>query len=727
MATISSSLRLQDQFSTVMEKTIGATLRMVDAIENMNNAGGSINLGDDFAEVRQEASLAQHAIDQFNDELSRTDQQAASVQNLGSSFGFLSKAVVVANQGLELIQKAWNGIDKLGASSDARIGADARLANINDGLRTQEQLERRVMQAANDSRSEYAATAELVARVGRQDYFKGNNDAAINFAETLNKGLVISGASADEANGAIIQLSQGIASGVLRGEEFNSIMENGSVIAEMMAASLGVNKGELRGMAEAGLLTTEIVASSIMAQSDVIDEQFDAMATTYGQAMKVMSNLTSDWMNDLSEPGMAIDLIITAMEDLTAWADTADGTQFFAGMANAVTAVVSGISDLAVGAADVYLFFSDNWSTIEPILWGIAAAVGGMTTAYLILKGALLASAAAQAIQNAALAISAGVKFADTAAQWGLNAALLACPLTWIVVVVMAVIGALVWLTLAIMDAWQTNIDWKVGIIQQWNQVLAFFDQVPLFFQNIGYGIADGFSYAKVMVIQILEDLVNGAIEQINKLIAFANQIPGVSIDTVAAVTFSVENKIAEEVARSARAAKLADSEASVAAKAAERERKLAEDSKQWYAEGEAKKQAEQQLPPGEEAADKATKYDPPPITVAGGKLDSIGSPVDISDQSLEYLNDIAEVQLLESLENTSHLQLSKEDASLMQQSATAADTNVYYIQYTGGVKISNDIRKGDNAEDVIRRLEAESQNEINTSVSMLEEVLYSG
>lgn len=727
MATISSSLRLQDQFSGVMEKFMSFNLRIVDSIENMNRAGDALNLGDDFAEMRQEASLAQHALDQFNDELAQTDRAAASVDKLSSGFGGLSKAVVVANQGLELIQKAWNGIDKLGTTSNARIGADARLGNINDGLRTQEQLERRVMQAANDSRSEYAATAELIARMGRQDYFKGNNEAAIDFAETLNKGLVISGASADEAKGAIIQLSQGIASGVLRGEEFNSIMENGSVIAEMMAASLGVNKGELRGMAEAGLLTTEIVASSIMAQSDVIDEQFDAMATTYGQAMKVMSNLTSDWMNDLSEPGMAIDLIITAMEDLTAWADTADGTQFFAGMANAVTAVVSGITDLAAGVADVYLFFSDNWSQMEPMLLGIAATVGGLTVAFLIMKGVLLASAAAHAIQGAAAMIASGSTLAATAAQWGFNAALLACPLTWIVVVVMAVIGAFVWLTLAIMDMWQTNIDWKVGIIQQWNQILAFFDQVPLFFQNIGYGIADGFSYAKVMVMQILEDLVNGVIEHINKLIEFVNQIPGVAIETVSTVNFGAETKIAEEVRRTERAAQLADSEANVAAKAAERERKLAEDSKQWYAEAEAKKQAEEDLPPGEAAADKVSQFDPPPMTIAGGKLDSIGNPVDISDQSLEYLNDIAEVQLLESLESTSSLQLSKEDASLMQQSATAADTNVYYIQYTGGVKINNDVRRGESWDSIRQKLEDELQMEMDTSISGIEEALYSG
>lgn len=727
MATISSSLRLQDQFSGVMEKSINMTLRMADAIESMNSAGDSINLGDDFASVRQEASLAQHAIDQFNDELNRTDQQAAAVQNLGSGFGFLSKAVVVANQGLELIQKAWNGIDKLGTTSDARIGADARLGNILDDLRTQEQLEQQVMQAANASRGEYAATAELIARVGRQDYFKGNNDAAIAFAETLNKGLVVSGASTMEASSALIQLSQGIASGVLRGQEFNSIMENGSVIAEMMATSLGVTKGQLREMAEDEKLTTDVIVASIMAQAGTINEQFAKMPTTYGQAMNTMANRSSDWMDSLSQPGMAIDVIISSIESMVAWASTADGTQFFSGMANAVTAVVSGIAALAVGAADVYLFFSDNWSQIEPILWGVATAVGGLTLAYSIYKGVLFFTDVIEKIHAAGQAITTASIISTTMAQWGLNTALLACPLTWIIVAIMAVVGALVCLTLFIMDAWQTNIDWKVGIIQQWNQVLAFFDRVPLFFQNIGYGIADGFSYSKVIVMQILEDLVNGAIEHINKLIEFANQIPGISINTIGAVSFGAETAIEEEVKRAERAAKLADTEANVAAKSAMREHQLTQDANRWRAEAEANEQAEQQLNPATGGTQDYTQFDPPPMTIAGGKLDSIGSPVDISDQSLQYLNDIAEIQLLESLETTSELQLSKEDASLMQQSAVAADTNVYYIQYTGGVKINNDVRQGESWDAIRQKLENELQQEMDTSISGIEEVLYSG
>lgn len=725
MATISSALRLQDQFSSVIDKSITAMLRMADTMENLNRTADMPNMDSTFGELRQDIGVAQHALDQFNDELIRTDKYANTVQKLGSNFGFFSKAVIVANQGLGLIQKTWSGIDSLGSSSDARIGADARLANINDSLRTQEQLENQVMQAANASRGEYSATAELIARVGRQDYFKGNNAAAISFAETLNKGLVVSGASASESSSAMIQLSQGIASGVLRGEEFNSIMENGSVIADMMASSLGVTKGELRAMAMDGQLTTDVVVSSIMAQSEMIDEQFSAMPTTYGQAMSAISNLTSGFMDSLSQPNMAIDVIITSIENMAVWAATADGTQFFDGIATAATAVVSVLADMAGAVGDIYTFFSDNWSTIEPIIWGVATAVGGLTIAYEVYRGVLFLTNVLDTIHATGQSVTAASLVVTAAAQWGLNAAFLANPMTWVVVGIIILIGAMVALAIWITDLWQTNIDFKVGVIGIWNEVLGFFDGVPLFFQGIGYGIADAFSYAKVFVIEILEDMVNGTIERINRLIEFANNIPGVSIDMISGVSFGAETAIEEEIKRAERAAKLAEGKANAAERAAEREQKLAADADRWRSEAESKKAIEDKAAETPPSSD--MPYTPPPVTIGGGKIDKIGSPVDISEQSLAYLNDIAEVQLLESLESTSSLQLSKNDADLLQSSATASDTNVYYIQYTGGVRIKNDIKQGDNAEDIIRRLEEESQNEINTSVSLLEEVLYSG
>lgn len=745
MATLSSTLQLNDRFNSVLEKTIGVTMRVVDAMEKINSTSDKIDMSDTFAGIRTDISLAGHALDQLNSELSETARQETGVARLSSGFGGLSQAIIVANQGMQLIRSTWQGIQALGERADARTGVDARLNLINDGLRTQAELEARVMQAANDSRASYETTASLIARIGRQDYFKGNNEAAVQFAETINKGMVVSGASVTEANGAIVQLTQGLASGVLRGEEFNSIMENAPVLAEMMTQSLGVTKGELRALAQDGALTTEVVVSSIMQQAGAIDEQFSGMPVTFGQASAAFENYVSQLMNSLSQPGQAVDILVSKMQELNAWAETADGAQFFSGMASGITFVIENMAALGMTVAEVYTFFVDNWTLIGPILGGIALFVGALTATYLTYKGVLFATQAVELVASSIKAVLTGATLvntsataAETAAQWGLNAALLANPITWIVIAVIAYIAVIVTLITMTIKLWQTNVDFKVAVIGVWNSILNWFDQVPIFFMGIGYGIADAFSNAKILTLNILEDLVNGAVTKINWLIDKVNHIPGVSISAIDSVTFGAENQIEEQAKQAERAAKLADTKASAAAKAAERERQLSQDETQWRAEAAAKEEAAQKQ--GDTPADKdpqfGATFDPPPVELGGGSIDkvgSIGSEVDISDQSLEYFHDIAEIQALESVNNyatQSYLleggeaRLSDSDADLLQTGA-GQSTNIYYLNYSGGVNMQNSIQKGQSLDEIKQSLYEESESEIESGISFIEEALY--
>ncbi|MFV0497493.1 MAG: tape measure protein [Candidatus Fimivivens sp.] len=714
---ITSTMKLQDQFTRVIEHSVLAMERMVDTMENINRSSGNLDLADDFADIRRDIALTNHALDGFNEELDRVPNQVAAVNRLGDSFGGLSKSIIVINQGIELINKGINALDRFGSASDARVSADARLAIINDGLRTQEQLEAQVMRVANETRSEYEATAELVARMGRQDYFKGDNNKALAFAATLNKGLIVSGASAMEAKSALTQLSQGIASGVLRGEEFNSIMENGSVLAEMMATSLGVTKGQLREMAQEGQLTTQTVVSAIMAQSAAIDEQFASMPTTYGQAKTALSNVTSQIMNSLAQPGEGVDILVTKMQALDDWLQTVEGAQALDAIANGVSAIVSGMMWLGDTAGSVFVMLHDNWGTVEPILWGITTAIVGLNAAMLIYKGITVATAAITAVLKAHQMLATGATVAQTAAQWGLNAAMLANPMTWVVIAIVAVIAALVALGVWLYRLWQNNIDFRVGVISAWNSVLNFFDSVPVFFAGIGIAVANKFSETKEMVLVTLEELVNGAIDRINRLIAFANNIPGVSIDVIDNVSFGTEAAIAEQAKREARNANLAAAQMAAAEKASGRERQLQADADRWRAEA-----AEKEAAQGAEADD--TKLDDwltgttfPSVKVAGGQ-------VDITKESLEYLNDIAEVQVLESIQSSVGLQLSKQDADLMQAAANS-NTNIYYINYRGGVKVNADVRNGENWEDIRSQIERETQDEIDAGMSDLEGVVF--
>lgn len=332
-----------------------------------------------------------------------------------------------------------------------------------------------------------------------------------------------------------------------------------------------------------------------------------------------------------------------------------------------------------------------------------------------------MASAAATGISAAVTLVQAIATGTATAAQWQLNAAMLACPLTWIVVAVVAVIAALVALGVWIHNLWQNNIDFRIGVISEWNKVLNFIDAAPVFFAGVGVAIADKFSETKEMVLLTLEDLVNGAIDRINRLIEFANRIPGVSIDIIDNVSFGTEAAIAEQAEREARNAKLAAAQMTVAARAAERANKLQTDAAGWRAEAAAKQEAEQAA-----AADDTAFSDwvsgnstaTPSVQVSGGS-------VDISRESLEYLNDIAEVQVLESVQSSVGLRLSREDADLMQAAANA-NYNNFYIQYQSkGVNVQNDIHKGDSLEDVFREIERRTQDEIDAGMSNLEDVVF--
>ncbi len=732
MSTISSSLRLTDRFTATIEKSIGAVDKMLTAVERMNRVGKDAELGHMFNDARADIHLANRALEDFNSDLQSMPDEG--IRRASGGFGGLSRAIIVANQGLQLIRQTWEGVENLMAQADVRTSADARLSLINDGLRTREELEQRVMRAANDTRSSYESTAELVARMGRQDFFKGNNDLAIQFAETINKGFIVSGASATEAKNSVIQLSQGLAAGALRGDEFNSVMENAPILADAMAKSIGITKGELRSLAEEGALSADTVVTAIMNQSAAIDEEFRTMPATFGQNMDVIGNKWSDLLDRLSQPGQAFDVVLTKVEQLITWLDTADGTVFLNNVTAAIDTAIGALTWLVELFTSGYQFVKENWSNIEPILWGIGIAVGALGTAYLVYKGIMIPLVAIQKALSAAETIAAGATFAQTAAQHGLNAALFACPITWIVLAVVALIAIIIAVTLKIMDLWKTNVDFKVGVIGIWNSILGFFDQVPIFFASVAYGIADAFSWAKVTTLNILDSLVNGAIDKINWLIDVVNRIPGVSIGAIDHVTFGAETAIEEEAKRQQRAANLAEMRASAAEKSAERANALAEDGARWRAEAEAAKadEAASSGDPTHQERMWENKIVPiGDVKVKGGKLDSAGK-VDISNQSLEYLRDIAEMQALRQFEaldayvtlgyEESQARLSKGDSDLL-MNAAGRGTNIYYLQYNGRMDMKNDIKQGEDWESVKQRIKEETAQEIETGLSDLEAV----
>lgn len=185
-------------------------------------------------------------------------------------------------------------VQEIGAYADSWVTVNNKLANSIKEHEKLEDVTSRVFDIAKETHTSLGATATLYSRLERstKEYNVSANDLA-KLTETINKGFIVSGATASEAEGAIVQLSQGLASGVLRGEEFNSVNEQGNRIARALSDSLGITIGELKAWASQGKLTTDVVVKALLNQSSTIDAEFNKMSTTIEQTLTdVQSNIT---------------------------------------------------------------------------------------------------------------------------------------------------------------------------------------------------------------------------------------------------------------------------------------------------------------------------------------------------------------------------------------------------------------------------------------------------
>lgn len=653
-------------------------------MERANATADKADLGRAYSEARRAIDAAEKELDQFEQGMKETDQQAEKTSRGISGW---QKAIIVANQGLQLAQRLWSGLTSKMDTSDAIMSVNARLGLINDGLRTQRELQDAVRQAANASRGEYNATASLVSKVSQAELF-ATNDGAIKFAELLNKTMVISGATASEQQSAIMQLSQALASGVLQGDELRSLRENAPMLMKYLADGLGVSQGELKTLGAEGELTAAKIADAIMSMSDQIDADFTQMPMTFGQATTLIGNKIGTLWERLQQPGQAVDRIISKVMELVAWLNTDHGTAFLDSIASGVTAIVGGLMWLLQGAADVYNFVSANWATIEPIITGIVAAV-----------------------------------VVWTVVQKALNIAMMANPF---VLIAMAIIAAIAVLISLLMRLWKTNAEFREAVIRIWNGVLGFFDQVPIFFTRVGFGIANAFDDAKVKVLTIVDTMVNGVISAINWLIEQLNKIPGVSIGAISEVGFAAAAQAEAEANRQRRDAELQGMVDKANEKAAAREAKLQEDIASWAADAESKSVTDSGI---YDSGDYSTSTG---TGASGGSSGGSGSSaaekqIDLMEQQLKYLRDIAEQEVLSGFEALAAMEtglaISRSDAELLRQ--TAGQSNVFYLNYQGGGMQANaNITQGESLEDIRRTLESEAQEEIDTGLSGLYELL---
>lgn len=258
--------------------------------------------------------VAQQRVNQRLDLMERGfDGTTRAVNNTERSMSSLSGVAVALAAALSVKQ--------VSEYADAWATVNNKLAN---SLRPNEQLAdvtERVFNITQQTRGSLDATASLYARLERATRQYGTSaDDLAKLTTIINQGFVVSGATAQEAENAIIQLSQGLASGALRGEEFNSVNEQGNRLIVALADSMGVSIGEMRNMAAQGKLTTDVVVNGLLSQGAVIGKEFANTTTTISQALQVAGNNITKFFGENStvKTGAAIfnDAVVTASENI---------------------------------------------------------------------------------------------------------------------------------------------------------------------------------------------------------------------------------------------------------------------------------------------------------------------------------------------------------------------------------------------------------------------------
>jgi tape measure domain-containing protein len=224
-------------------------------------------------EAAEAAAATKRLQEQENMAQSATNSLTSSVLRLAASY--------VSIQGLK------KAVDL----SDSLVSMRARLDRMNDGLQTTQELETMIYQSAQRSRGSFTDTMGLVSQLGTMagDAFSSSKEI-VQFAEQLNKQLALSGASGSSAQAAILQLEQGLASGVLRGDELNSVMEQAPALAKSIADYMQVSVGELREMGSQGQITADIVKNALFAAAKDTNAEFEKTPMTWAQVWTVASN-----------------------------------------------------------------------------------------------------------------------------------------------------------------------------------------------------------------------------------------------------------------------------------------------------------------------------------------------------------------------------------------------------------------------------------------------------
>lgn len=581
MATIREELVLVDKFTSGFTDFIKLSKDSATSMKDLRQAAQRASAMSRVQSAAMNAAAATARAQAAALRLQNEQQKksASSANSLASEL----KRLVGAYVGLQSLKSLFSLSDQMSTTT-------AKLDMMNDGLQTTAELNKMIFDSAQRSRGAYQDTADMVAKLGNLagDAF-GSTAEIVAFAEQINKQMTLSGASNTAKDAAMLQLTQAMSSGVLRGEELNSILEQTPTIAKTIAEYMGVTTGQMREMASEGAITAEVVKNAMFAAADETNAKFAEMPMTWGQVWTQFQNTVL----------MAIQPVLDAINWLANNLETLE--PIFAGVAAGAIALAAGLAIqaaatwIATGAAKA--FFTTLLT--NPLTW-IVAIIGVIVA--LIYKW----------VQSVG-----GLKVA------------------WLIVVDKVLYG---WDTLK--AGFFTGVYWVQDLI----------DQMALKFLSASVSVQNFMGDMKVGVLTILQNMVNGAIDIINWFISQLNKIPGVSIDAIEKMTFATTAAAENEAAKSSRADMLAGAQKEAERRAQERADQL---QAMWDERDANTAARQQEIAEAQAAAAEAGKesevfstsnvptYDQ--VEGIGGSVGNIEKSIDATQEDIKSLVDVAE------------------------------------------------------------------------------------
>lgn len=408
MATIRTAIQIQDGMSQAFRAINVAMQSTINNFEHLQQTSGNAVDTKSIENARRELARTESAFNEIEQQIREADNAQKQFNNdirdgSNATDGLLSKigAIIAAYLSIRTLGTMLNMSDQIANTS-------ARLDIMNDGLQTTAELQDKILASANRTYSSYNDTADMVSKLGilARDAFS-SNDEIVAFAEILNKHFVISGTSAEGMSAAMLQLTQAMAAGALRGEELNSIFEQAPTLIQNIADHLQVSTGEIKEMASKGKITADVVKRAMFSMADETNARFESMPNTFQDIWNVVLNNVSAEFGDF-------------FAKLNSISDSVKFKEAIVDIANSFSI----LADIATRAIDILIsstsFIYDNWSIIGPVVMGVVGALGFFITYIAALKVAIMVV---------------------TAAHWAWNAAMMANPIGLIIAGIILLIG----------------------------------------------------------------------------------------------------------------------------------------------------------------------------------------------------------------------------------------------------------------------------------------------